>query len=205
MTTIQAINRHEFTRSAKRKIREAGQIPAIVYGKTTESKPVAIDSIQLLKTIREEGKNTIIDLNVDGSSQNVMLSDMQTDPLKNEVIHVDFQIVDMKADIEVNVPIQLIGDAQGVKDGGVLQQSTHEITISAKPGDIPQTIDVDISNLAVNEALLLKDVVKNGSYTFIQDGDLVIASILPPQQEEEIDSGEEQEPGTPTNEEGREE
>ncbi|MDQ0228521.1 50S ribosomal protein L25/general stress protein Ctc [Metabacillus niabensis] len=205
MTTIQAINRHEFTRSAKRKIREAGQIPAIVYGKTTESKPVAIDSIQLLKTIREEGKNTIIDLNVDGSSQNVMLSDMQTDPLKNEVIHVDFQIVDMKADIEVNVPIQLIGEAQGVKDGGVLQQSTHEITISAKPGDIPQTIDVDISNLAVNEALLLKDVVKNGSYTFIQDGDLVIASILPPQQEEEIDSGEEQEPGTPTNEEGREE
>lgn len=205
MTTIQAINRHEFTRSAKRKIREAGQIPAIVYGKTTESKPVAIDSIQLLKTIREEGKNTIIDLNVDGSSQNVMLSDMQTDPLKNEVIHVDFQIVDMKADIEVNVPIQLIGDAQGVKDGGVLQQSTHEITISAKPGDIPQTIEVDISNLAVNEALLLKDVVKNGSYTFIQDGDLVIASILPPQQEEEIDSGEEQEPGTPTNEEGREE
>ena len=205
MTTIQAINRHEFTRSAKRKIREAGQIPAIVYGKTTESKPVAIDSIQLLKTIREEGKNTIIDLNVDGSSQNVMLSDMQTDPLKNEVIHVDFQIVDMKADIEVNVPIQLIGEAQGVKDGGVLQQSTHEITISAKPGDIPQTIEVDISNLAVNEALLLKDVVKNGSYTFIQDGDLVIASILPPQQEEEIDSGEEQEPGTPTNEEGREE
>lgn len=205
MTTIQAINRHEFSRSAKRKIREAGQIPAIVYGKTTESKPVAIDSIQLLKTIREEGKNTIIDLNVDGSSQNVMLSDMQTDPLKNEVIHVDFQIVDMKADIEVNVPIQLIGEAQGVKDGGVLQQSTHEITISAKPGDIPQTIDVDISNLAVNEALLLKDVVKNGSYTFIQDGDLVIASILPPQQEEEIDSGEEQEPGTPTNEEGREE
>ncbi|MFS0881646.1 50S ribosomal protein L25/general stress protein Ctc [Bacillus sp. 7586-K] len=205
MTTIQAINRHEFTRSAKRKIREAGQIPAIVYGKTTESKPVAIDSIQLLKTIREEGKNTIIDLNVDGSSQNVMLSDMQTDPLKNEVIHVDFQIVDMKADIEVNVPIQLIGEAQGVKDGGVLQQSTHEITISAKPGDIPQTIDVDISNLAVNEALLLKDVVKNGSYTFIQDGDLVIASILPPLQEEEIDSGEEQEPGTPTNEEGREE
>lgn len=205
MTTIQAINRHEFTRSAKRKIREAGQIPAIVYGKTTESKPVAIDSIQLLKTIREEGKNTIIDLNVDGSSQNVMLSDMQTDPLKNEVIHVDFQIVDMKADIEVNVPIQLIGEAQGVKDGGVLQQSTHEITISAKPGDIPQTIEVDISNLAVNEALLLKDVVKNGGYTFIQDGDLVIASILPPQQEEEIDSGEEQEPGTPTNEEGREE
>ncbi len=205
MTTIQAINRHEFSRSAKRKIREAGQIPAIVYGKTTESKPVAIDSIQLLKTIREEGKNTIIDLNVDGSSQNVMLSDMQTDPLKNEVIHVDFQIVDMKADIEVNVPIQLIGEAPGVKDGGVLQQSTHEITISTKPGDIPQIIEVDISNLAVNEALLLKDVVKNGSYTFIQDGDLVIASILPPQQEEEIDSGEEQEPGTPTNEEGREE
>jgi large subunit ribosomal protein L25 len=204
MTTIQVMNRTEFTNSAKRKIRESGQIPAIIYGKATDSKPVAIDSIQLIKTLREEGKNTIINLSVDGSSHAVMLSEMQTDPIKNEIVHADFRIVDMQSEVEVEVPIHLVGEAQGVKDGGVLQQPLHQVTISAKPGKIPQTIEVDISNLSVNETVLIKDVPSNGDYSFVQDVETVIASILPPQQEKEIDSGEEQEPGTPDNEEGRE-
>lgn len=204
MTTLQAMKRTEFTNSAKRKIRESGKIPAIIYGKTTESKPVTLDSIELIKTLRDEGKNTIINLSVDGSSHAVMLYDMQKDPLKNEIVHVDFHIVDMNSDVEVEVPIHLTGEAQGVKDGGVLQQPLHVISISAKPDKIPQTIDVEITNLGVNETILIKDIPKNGDYSFVQDEELVIASILPPQQEEEIDSGEEQEQGTPTNEEGRE-
>ncbi len=204
MTTLQAMKRTEFTNSAKRKVRESGQVPAIIYGKATESQPVALDSIQLIKTLREEGKNTVLHLNVDGSSHAVMLYDMQTDPLKNEIIHADFHIVDMQADVEVEVPVHLIGEAQGVKDGGVLQQSLHEITISAKPGNIPQTIDVDISSLGVNETTTIKDLPQSPNYQFVQDEEQVVASILPPQQEEEIDSGEEQEPGTPVNAEGRE-
>jgi large subunit ribosomal protein L25 len=204
MTTIQATKRTEFTNSAKRKIRESGQIPAIIYGKAAESKPVALDSIELIKTLREEGKNTIINLSVEGSTHAVMLYDMQTDPLKNDIVHADFHIVDMQSDVQVEVPINLTGEAQGVKDGGVLQQPMHVITISAKPGKIPQTIDVDISNLGVNETILMKDIPTSGDYSLVQDEELVIASILPPKQEEEIDSGEEQEPGTPSNEEGRE-
>lgn len=205
MTTLQAIKRTEFTNSAKRKVRESGKVPAIIYGKAEESQPVALDSIELIKTLREEGKNTVLHLDVDGSSHAVMLYDMQTDPLKNEIIHADFHIVDMQADVEVEVPVQLIGEAQGVKDGGVLQQSLHEVGITAKPGNIPQTIDVDISNLGVNETLYIKDLLASQNYQFVQDEEQVVASILPPQQEEEIDSGEEQEPGQPENEEGREE
>lgn len=204
MTTLQAVKRTEFTNSAKRKIRQSGQIPAIIYGKATESKPVTLDSIELIKTLREEGKNTIINLSVEGSSHAVMLYDIQTDPLKNEIVHADFHIVDMQSDVDVEVPVHLTGEAVGVKDGGVLQQPVHEITISAKPGKIPQTIDVDISNLQVNETILLKDLPQSGDYSFVQDEELVIASILAPKQEEEIDSGEEQEPGSPENEEGRE-
>jgi len=205
MTTLQAIKRTEFTNSAKRKVRESGKVPAIIYGKAKESQPVALDSIELIKTLREEGKNTVLHLDVDGSSHAVMLYDMQTDPLKNEIIHADFHIVDMQADVEVQVPVHLIGEAQGVKDGGVLQQSLHEVTITAKPGSIPQSIDVDIANLGVNETLYIKDLSTSQNYQFVQDEEQVIASILPPQQEEEIDNGEEQEPGQPENEEGREE
>lgn len=204
MTTLQAVKRTEFTNSAKRKIRESGEIPAIIYGKSIESKPVAVNSIELMKTLREEGKNTIINLSVDGSSYAVMLYDLQTNPLKSEIVHADFHIVDMQADIQVEVPINLTGDAQGVKDGGVLQQPLYEVTINVKPGKIPQTIEVDITNLGVNETISIKDLPENKDYTFVQDEEQVIASILPPKQEVEIDSGEEQEAGTPQNEEGRE-
>jgi len=204
MTTLQAMKRTEFTNSAKRKVRESGKIPAIIYGKAKESQPVALDSIELIKTLRDEGKNTVLHLDVDGSSHAVMLYDMQTDPLKNEIIHADFHIVDMQADVQVEVPVHLTGEAQGVKDGGVLQQSLHEVTITAKPGNIPQSIDVDITNLGVNETLYIKDLSTSTNYQFTQDEEQVVASILPPQQEEEIDSGEEQEPGQPENEEGRE-
>ncbi|WP_175637967.1 50S ribosomal protein L25/general stress protein Ctc [Metabacillus schmidteae] len=204
MTTLQAMKRTEFTNSAKRKVRESGKIPAIIYGKAKESQPVALDSIELIKTLRDEGKNTVLHLDVDGSSHAVMLYDMQTDPLKNEIIHADFHIVDMQADVQVEVPVHLTGEAQGVKDGGVLQQSLHEVTITAKPGKIPQSIDVDISNLGVNETIYIKDLSTSPDYQFVQDEEQVVASILPPQQEEEIDSGEEQEPGQPENQEGRE-
>ncbi|MEC2076595.1 50S ribosomal protein L25/general stress protein Ctc [Metabacillus fastidiosus] len=202
MTTLQAQERTEFTSSAKRRIREQGQIPAVVYGKEAESKSVSLDAGELLKKLRDEGRNAILQLHVGDASHPVMLSDYQMDPIRNQLVHADFQIVDMQSEVEVEVPVNLIGTSQGVKDGGVIQQSLHQILVKAKPGDIPQTIDVDVSNLGVNEVISVKDISSSGNYSLVQDEEQVIASILPPQQEKEIDSGEEQEPGEPTNQEG---
>ncbi|MED4533447.1 50S ribosomal protein L25/general stress protein Ctc [Metabacillus fastidiosus] len=202
MTTLQAQERTEFTSSAKRRIREQGKIPAVVYGKETESKSVSLDAGELLKKLRDEGRNAILQLHVGDASHPVMLSDYQMDPIRNQLVHADFQIVDMQSEVEVEVPVNLIGTSQGVKDGGVMQQSLHQILVKAKPGDIPQTIDVDVSNLGVNEVISVKDISSSGNYSLVQDEEQVIASILPPQQEKEIDSGEEQEPGEPTNQEG---
>ncbi|MRX72956.1 50S ribosomal protein L25/general stress protein Ctc [Bacillus lacus] len=203
--TIKAKGRNEFTSSAKREIREQGLVPAVIYGKKVDSQSIAVDSIELLKTLRDEGRNAILHIEVDGKTHPVMMTDMQRDPLKNELVHADFLVVDMGAETEVTVPVNLTGDAQGVKDGGVLQQAIHELSVKAKPADIPQTIDVDITSLDVNETITVKDVKVTGNYSITQEEDEVIASILPPRQEEEIDSGEEQEPGQPENEEGREE
>ncbi|KEZ49634.1 50S ribosomal protein L25/general stress protein Ctc [Metabacillus indicus] len=204
MTTLKVKERTVFTNSARRKVREEGQVPAVIYGKTTEPKSISLDSIELIKTLRDEGRNAIIKLDLDGKSHSVMLYEMQTDPLKNEITHADFYVVNMKEDVEVDVPITLTGDAQGVKDGGVLQQPLYQASITAKPGEIPQTIEVDISELGVNDTLTIGDVKISGKYSFNHEKDEVVASILPPQQEEEIDSGEEQEPGEPENAEGRE-
>ncbi|MCA1032836.1 50S ribosomal protein L25/general stress protein Ctc [Bacillus timonensis] len=202
-TMLEAKPRTEFKNSAKRKIREQGNFPAIVNGQN-ESKPIYVNSIEFVKTIRETGRNGIILLNVDQDKHSVMLHDLQVDPLKNEVIHADFQIVNMKKEVEVQVNVHLIGDAQGVKDGGVLQQSIHQVSVRSLPNDIPASIDIDVTSLTVGDTVTIGDIQTNGSYELNHELSEVIASILPPKQEEEINSGEEQEPGQPEAAEGRE-
>lgn len=186
-----------------RRLRQEGNIPAVVYGRNSESKSIYINSIEFLKTIRENGKNGVISLDVNGSQQDVMLTDYQQDHIKNEVLHADFLAVDKSSKVNASVRVNLVGEAAGVKDGGVMQQPVHEVNITATPGSIPPSIDVDVTNLQVGENLTLADI-KTGDYELNDDESTVVVSILPPKQEEEINTGEEQEPGQPENEEGRE-
>ncbi|MFJ5718006.1 50S ribosomal protein L25/general stress protein Ctc [Neobacillus sp. NPDC093127] len=203
-TVLQAKERKELRRSALKKIRDNGGIPAVIYGATVDSKPVFVSSIDLTKTIRDVGRNGVISLDVDGNKQDVVLTDFQEDFIKKEIIHVDFLAVNKSSKINVNVRLVLVGEAAGVKDGGVLQQPVHELSITSTPDNIPQQIEADISNLQVGETLTIADILYQGSFTINHEEEEVVASILPPRQEEEINSGEQQEEGHPDNEEGRE-
>jgi large subunit ribosomal protein L25 len=203
-TVLQAKERKEFRRSALKEIREEGNIPAVVYGRKVESKPIYVSSSDLMKTIRNVGRNGVISLDVDGSKHDVVVTNFQESAIKREVIHVDFLAVDQSSKINVTVRLALVGEAAGVKDGGVLQQPVHEISITSTPSEIPQQIEVDVSNLQVGETVTIADILYQGSFTINHEDDEVIASILPPMQEEEINAGEQQESGHPDNEEGRE-
>ncbi|MBV7509240.1 50S ribosomal protein L25/general stress protein Ctc [Bacillus sp. sid0103] len=204
-SVLQAKERKEFRHSALKQIRTNGNIPAIIYGSKVDSKPVYVSSTDLTKTIRQVGRNGIISLDVDGSKQDVILTDYQEDSIKKEIIHVDFLAVDKSSKIHVEVRLVLTGDAAGVKDGGVLQQPLHQLSITSTPDNIPQQIEMDVTNLQVGETLTIADIPYQGSsFTINHENDEVIASILPPKQEDEINSGEQQEEGHPDKEEGRE-
>ncbi|MCL6573001.1 MAG: 50S ribosomal protein L25/general stress protein Ctc [Bacillus sp. (in: Bacteria)] len=203
-TVLLAKERKELRHSELKEIRDNGNIPAIIYGADMESKSVFVSSIDFTKTIRTVGRNGVISLDVDGSKFEVVLTEYQEDAIKREIKHVDFLVVNKSSKITVTVKIALIGDAAGVKDGGVMQHTLHEIAITSTPGNIPQQIEVDVTNLQVGETITIADIVKQGSFTINHEEDEVIVSILPPQQEEEINSGEQQEAGHPDNEEGRE-
>ncbi|WP_071458812.1 50S ribosomal protein L25/general stress protein Ctc [Bacillus massilinigeriensis] len=204
-SVLNANERTDLRKSGSRKLRREGQIPAVVYGRKVESKPVYVDGSEFQKTIREVGRNGVISLSLDGNGQNVILSDYQEDAINGAILHADFLAVDMSTEVSANVRINLIGTAAGVKDGGVLQQPIHELSITATPNNIPQTIDVDITGLQVGENLTVADIKQgNANFEIQDDEEQVILSILPPKQEEEINSGEQQESGTPENEEGRE-
>lgn len=203
-TVLTATERTEFRHSNLTKIRNEGNIPAVVYGQKTDSKAIYLSEADFHKTMKAVGRNGVFSLDVAGAKSNVMLTDYQINPIRNDIVHADFLIVDMSKEITAEVRVNLVGDAAGVKDGGVLQQSLHEVSVTATPSNIPQSIDVDVSELAVSETLTVADLKAQGQYQINNDDEDVIASILPPKQEEEINSGEQQEAGTPTNEEGRE-
>ncbi|WP_144555612.1 50S ribosomal protein L25/general stress protein Ctc [Bacillus sp. X1(2014)] len=204
-TVLQAKERKELRHSELKQIRTNGNIPAIIYGTKVDSKPVYVSSADLTKTIRQVGRNGVISLDVDGSKQDVVLTDYQEDSIKREIIHVDFLAVDKSSKINVEVRLVLAGDAAGVKDGGVLQQPLHQLSITSTPDNIPQQIEVDVTNLQVGETLTIADILNQGStFQINHENDEVIASILPPKQEDEINAGEQQDGGHPDNEEGRE-
>jgi large subunit ribosomal protein L25 len=202
---LKANKRSGSKRSSLTELRREGNIPAVVYGYKIENTPISVDAITFIKTIRESGRNGIISLDIDGNKQNVILTDYQQDHIKDEITHIDFLAVNMSEEMHADVRIELVGEAPGVKDGGVLQQPVFEVSVTAKPSEMPDYIEVDISELQVGETITIGDIRNKYSVTINEEDDtLTIASILAPRQEEEISSGEEQEAGAPENEEGRE-
>lgn len=203
-TLLQAKTRTEFKHSTLTGLRKNGHIPGVVYGTKTTNTSIYLDEIDFLKVMKNVGRNGVIELEVDGKKHNVVLNDYDADPIKQKVLHVDFLAVDLSQSITATVKVSLIGDAQGVKDGGVLQQALHEVNVTAKPNDIPSAIEMTIDELQVGDTLTVADIKGYNGVEINHEKDEVIASILAPRQEEEISTGEQQEGGVPDNMEGRE-
>lgn len=195
--TLKAQVREDHHKSASKAIRKNGGVPAVVYGKDKESKSISVNTLELLKTVRDEGRNSIISLDVENDKPlDVMLHDYQKDTLRDELLHADFLVVNMSEEMDVEVPLNLEGEATGVKEGGVLQQPLFELQVRSKPADIPEEISVDISNLEVGDSLSVTDLPQSDVYTFIDDPDTTIATVIPPDTVEDVEEGtdEEQEP-----------
>ncbi|MDQ0157778.1 50S ribosomal protein L25/general stress protein Ctc [Robertmurraya andreesenii] len=203
-TALQATERTEFRNSTLTKIRKEGNIPAVVYGNKVSSTSVYVNGADFLKKIREVGRNGVFPLDLNGKQVNVILTEYQADPVKNEILHADLLAVDMSKEITADVRVNLVGEAAGVKDGGVMQLALHEVSITATPANIPSAIDVDVSHLQVGETITVGELSAGKEFQINHEAEQTIVSILPPKVEVEIDTGEEQEEGIPKNEEGRE-
>lgn len=178
--TLVAEVRRDFRRSALSKLRSQGNIPAVVYGKHEESKPVAVKKRELLKIINEHGRNTLISLDVDGKEETVILGDYQVDPINNDLIHVDFLHVSMSSEIHAKVPVLLEGTAKGVEVGGVVQQSIHELDVKATPKNIPETIEINITNLEIGHSVKVGEIRNQYSnINILNEDEDVIATIVP--------------------------
>lgn len=175
------------TKGKNRRLRNTGKLPAIVYGKGINAMPIAVDYREFGKIIATHGSNVLITLKMLGGDQTVMVREIQKHPIKGELIHVDFMKVALDEKIETVVPIVFKGDAEGVRQGGVLQHQLRELTIKALPTRIPEHIEVDISGLKIGESLKVSSISVPDDLEVLNDGEEVIALVLAPKAAEEAE------------------
>lgn len=174
--------RTQLGKEASRKLRQNGLMPAICYGPRTETIPLILDMRELTQTIHM-GENVLIDLMIqDGkkaSQKVVVVRDLQINPVTDQYIHVDLFEVVMDEEISVEVPIVLVGKSEGVKMGGVLEQITREVTVECLPGNIPQSIDVDVSSLNIGDTIHIGDITLEKAM-IVADPTTTLATVVPP-------------------------
>ena len=174
--------RTQLGKEASRKLRQKGLVPAICYGPRMDSVPLTLDPKELMKTIHM-GENVLIDLMIqdgkEAAQKVVMVRDLQIDPIKDQCIHTDLLEVVMDEEISVEIPIVLVGKPEGVKMGGVLEQITREITVECLPTDIPQSIEVDVSQLDIGDTIHIGDIgLEKGR--ILVDPATTLATVVPP-------------------------
>ena len=166
-------------KNVARRVRVSGKIPAVVYGARKDSVAVTVDPKQITRILHSEsGHNTIFDLQVGPERSKVMIVDWQYEPIKGKLLHIDFKRIAMDQALRVKVPVQLTGEAAGVKQqGGILEQVLREVEIECLPQDIPSSITADISELVFGQVLRVSDLKHDGKLKFVTDEAQPIAHI----------------------------
>ncbi len=170
----------KFNKNHARRVRVEGKIPAVVYGAGQETVAVAVDPKVVTKILHSEsGHNTIFDLNVEGAAMvKAMIVDWQHEPIKGKLLHIDFKRIAMDKAMRVSVPVQLTGSPVGVRTGGgVLDQIMREVEIECLPGDIPDHLDVDVTELELYGAIHVSDLPHSGSIKYLGEDTALVAHV----------------------------
>jgi len=177
---VKATQREGRGKNDSRRARRAGQVPVTIYGGQGEAVAALAPLSELAAILRSDsGRNTIFTLDVDGvGPAEVMFIDRQIDPVRSRLVHADFKRLVKGEKIEATVPLRLVGEPIGVREhAGVLEQIVREVEIRCEPREIPEHIDVDVSNLDVHEVLHVSDIPLTAGVEILEDADAVIATI----------------------------
>jgi large subunit ribosomal protein L25 len=177
----------ETTGHANRRLAAEGHVPAVLYGSGREAMSLSLLRHDLDLFFTHHAGATLVSLAIDGEKKpvNAVLKEVQRNPVKGTIVHVDFQAVRMDVAIHTSVPIHTVNDPVGVKAGGILTVNLHEVNIEAKPGDIPEAIDVNVEALEVGDSLHISDVVAPAGVKLLDDPETIVASVQAPRAEVE--------------------
>jgi large subunit ribosomal protein L25 len=186
-TNLTAFPRDVIGKSAH-KLAPENLIPAVLYGPGRETQSISVNRHDFeLLVAHHSGGSTIVEIELEGEKKpvNALIRDLQTSPVKGTILHVDFMVVSMDKPIHASVSLHFVNDPAGVKAGGVLSMSYHEVNVEAKPNDLPESIEVDIAALEFGDALHIKDIVAPAGVVLLDDPEDVVVSVQAPRVEVE--------------------
>ena len=175
--------RKEHGTPAARRARLQNKVPAVVYHSGVEATPLSVDKISLNKALRTG--QMIFEVNVEDKNQFVLVKEIQYHPVTDEIIHIDFQKVKEDEKISLEVAIRSTGEAQGVKLGGLLVQMLNSVTIKCKPAEIPEFLEIDVTDMEMNTNLFVKDITLPEDVEMITAEDIAVVSVQEPKEEKE--------------------
>jgi large subunit ribosomal protein L25 len=176
---LEAQSREAGTKGQARRVRLQGKIPAVVYGAGKDSLAISVDPRVVSRILNSEtGHNTIFDLAMSGEKTKAMIVDWQYEPIKGKLLHIDLKRIALDKVLKVSVPIELVGEAAGVKqEGGIMEQMLREVEIECLPADIPSHIDADVSALTFGLVLRVSDLPQSDKIKYLTDANQPVAHV----------------------------
>lgn len=188
---LEAEKRSVSGKGAARGMRRAGQIPGVLYGRKNEVIPIGIDARGFQDFLHKYGENAFINLEIaDHGIENVMVKEIQRDPVSNQLLHTDLLRISMDEPITSSVSITLIGSAPGIREGGILEFPHRQLSLHCLPTALPNEIEVDISELEIDDRLSVADISLPEEIEILDDPHTRIVAIVPPRVEEELEAEE---------------
>lgn len=186
--SLSAKPRQETGKGAARKLRAAGEVPGTIYGHGRQPQSLSINSREFERlSERVRITSTVIELALDGKTARTLVRELQRDPIKRTVIHVDFQELVAGEKVTVSVPLRFVGTPEGVKTGGgILEETMHQIEVTCDPSNIPDHIDVDVAALTIGHSLHVGDIKLPEGVEVVDDPEQTIAVVSAPKAEEEV-------------------
>ena len=181
---LDARKRSNEKKSSNKSLRREGKIPGVIYSKNVQ--PISIEVNEgSINPLVFTAKTNLISLNIEGENKlDCIIKDIQFDPVTDKIVHFDLQEFNVSEKIQIEVPVHLVGSAIGVKEGGIVQQNLHKLDIECLPGDIPDSIEINISNLKLGDSIHISDLNLT-NVEFLNPAESIIVAVAHPKVEKE--------------------
>jgi large subunit ribosomal protein L25 len=191
---LAAENRSEAGKGAARRLRASGRVPAVLYGHGTKPQHLSVDARQFGQALRTDaGVNVLISLEVGGDQQLALAKEIQRHPVRGSFIHVDFIQVRRGEKVHVQVPVHLVGEAPGAREGGIVDQDLYQLNVEAEVTAVPEAVEAEVSGLGIGDVLRVADLKAPEGAVILDDPEASVVSVVAPtvEPEPEVEEGEE--------------
>jgi large subunit ribosomal protein L25 len=181
---LSAQMRTDTGKESVRKLRAMGMLPGVIYGRGIEAMTLAVPRGELIRALHAHGAHPLVTLKLDGTDYLALVKDVQVDPVHQDALHVDFHRVEADRPVHTEVAVHFVGEAAGVKLGGIFEVQAQFLSIEALPRSIPEAIEFDVSGMNVGDVARVGDITVPAGVTILTDPDVTLATVAAPRVEE---------------------